>query len=135
MWGAGIIGIGSVVALKAAYEHTQQLGTATHMLTLQTGMSVRQASRWVEITQARGIQSTQLTMGMSTLSKQIDSANRGTATSIDLFDRWGVSQKDLKNLDTQGVILKVADAMEHTKNTRDELWSAIPKVALKLVNG
>jgi PadR family transcriptional regulator PadR len=26
-------------------------------------------------------------------------------------------------------------AMEYTKNTRDELWSAIPKVALKLVNG
>jgi PadR family transcriptional regulator PadR len=25
-------------------------------------------------------------------------------------------------------------AMEHTKSTRDELWSAIPKVALKLVN-
>jgi PadR family transcriptional regulator PadR len=26
-------------------------------------------------------------------------------------------------------------AMEYTKSTRDELWSAIPKVALKLVNG
>lgn len=26
-------------------------------------------------------------------------------------------------------------AMEYSKNTRDELWSAIPKVALKLVNG
>lgn len=26
-------------------------------------------------------------------------------------------------------------AMEHTKSTRDELWSAIPKMALKLVNG
>jgi DNA-binding PadR family transcriptional regulator len=25
-------------------------------------------------------------------------------------------------------------AMEHTKQTRDELWEAIPKVALKLVN-
>ncbi len=25
-------------------------------------------------------------------------------------------------------------AMEYTKSTRDELWSAIPKVALKLVN-
>lgn len=26
-------------------------------------------------------------------------------------------------------------AMEHTRNTREELWSAIPKVALKVVNG
>ncbi len=26
-------------------------------------------------------------------------------------------------------------AMEYTKSTRDELWSAIPKMALKLVNG
>jgi DNA-binding PadR family transcriptional regulator len=26
-------------------------------------------------------------------------------------------------------------AMEHTKSTRDDLWSAIPKVALKLVVG
>ena len=26
-------------------------------------------------------------------------------------------------------------ALEYTKSTRDELWSAIPKVALKLVNG
>lgn len=25
-------------------------------------------------------------------------------------------------------------AMEHTKSTRDELWRAIPKVALKLIN-
>jgi len=26
-------------------------------------------------------------------------------------------------------------AMEYTKDTRNELWGAIPKVALKLVNG
>lgn len=116
LWGAGILGVGSVLALKAAYEHTQALGLATQKLSLQTGMNTRHASKWVEITQARGIQATQLTMGMSTLSKQISSANQGTATSIDLFKRWGVSLKDLKSMSTEQVIMKIADAMQHTKD-------------------
>lgn len=116
MWGAGILGVGSVLALKAAYDHTQALGIATQRLSLQTGMNTRQASKWVEITQARGIQATTLGMGMSTLSKNIQGANLGTQTSIDLFKRWGITMKDLKNLSTEEILMKVADAMQHTNN-------------------
>jgi hypothetical protein len=120
MWGAGILGVGSVLALKAAYDHTQALGLATQKLSLQTGMNTRHASKWVEITEARNISATQLSMGFSTLAKQQASANQGTSTSIDLFKRWGIGQKELRNMSSEQLLNRIADAFNkvHTSAGR-----------------
>jgi hypothetical protein len=111
-WGLGILGVGGVFALKAAFDRTQDLGAATKTLMRMTNMDAKTASKWVQVTEARGIATNQLQMGMSTLAKQITAANKGGETQLELFESLGVSADDLKKKNMSQIIGDVAEAFK-----------------------
>ena len=64
------------------------------------GLATKEASRWAAVTRARGVDSRTLVMSFTSLSRAIDGAREGTESSVEVFDKLGISQKQLRA--TQG---------------------------------
>ena len=67
--------------ISGAISQTEQYAVATSKLTQQTGLSTEASSEWLAVAQERGISSSQMAMGMTTLSKQMEKARSGDVKS------------------------------------------------------
>lgn len=109
---AGFVGVaGAISEVKKSVGVVSTLAKGTAGLARVTGMEVQEASRWVAVTRARGIEAQKLTVGFTTLSKQITAANNGTKASAKAFKDLGVSQKTLASGNTSKIIAEVSDGM------------------------
>jgi len=102
--------------IEASLSSTEELGKATLALQRNTGMDVRTASQWAEVTRVRGINSKQFSMGLVALSRNMQGAAQGTKASVAAFKQLGVSQQAIRSGNTQQVILQTADAFERMRN-------------------
>lgn len=110
--------LGGGALVGNAIKGTQDLGSSTIGLMKAFGLSEDNATKWAVQAKVRGINSKQLATSFTTLSKQIDAARTGTKSSITLFDRLGISQKDLKDRsgDLQSTIALVSDKLSQQPN-------------------
>lgn len=109
---AGFVGVaGAISEVKKSVGVVTTLAKGTAGLARVTGMETREASRWVAVSRARGIEAQKLTVGFTTLSKQITAANNGTKASAKAFKDLGVSQKTLASGNTSKIIGEVSDGL------------------------
>jgi len=112
----GAIAAGALFAAykagKDAISVTADFAKNTLALTRATGMSNQEASRWVAITQTRGLEGKAFGMSMTIMSKQIVAANAGTEKSVAAFKALGVSQKMLREGNISDILLQTSDGLE-----------------------
>lgn len=101
---------------KKAVNTTVDLAKSTAQLTRTTGLSTREASRFVAVSKVRGIENTKLAASFTILSKQIAAAQKGTEASVSAFDKLGVSQEAIRAGDTNAVFLQAADGLSKMAN-------------------
>lgn len=97
---------------KSSVDETISLAKATSALQRTTGLDVKTASGWVGVTQERGIASKQLATSMATLGRNIASAESGSKASAKAFAQLGISQKQLKDMNTPEVLGAIADGIK-----------------------
>lgn len=101
---------------KKAVDTTKDLAKGTIQLTRTTGLSTKEASRFVAITKVRGIETTKLATTFTILSKQIVAAQSGSKKAVKSFKDLGVSQEAIKRGDTKQVFLDAADGLAKMEN-------------------
>ncbi len=101
---------------RKAVDVTTDLAKSTIQLTRTTGLSSKEASRFIAITKVRGIETQKLTTSFTILSKQIVAAQKGTESATSAFDKLGVSQDAIRRGDTQQVFLQAADGLSKLAN-------------------
>jgi hypothetical protein len=109
---AGVFG--GYQAAKGAISDTIDLAKATALLSKNTGTSVQDSSRLVAVTQALGLDTGQLAMGIRGLSKATEAQITHTGTSVTAFDKLGISQQEAKahSGDMAGLLVLVADRLQ-----------------------
>jgi len=106
---AGTVAVGSKFLVDAA-KGTTELAKATIGLQRATGMEAVTASAWVQLLQARGIETNTFARSLSMLSrKMVDWSKAGEDTNSVLAD-LGVNFADVKAGNIDAVIAQVADA-------------------------
>jgi hypothetical protein len=106
--------------VKSAVSSTEDFAKATMTLQRATGMDAKSASSWAEITKVRGINTKQFQVGLVKLSKTMELARGGNAKSLDLLQRYGVTQDQIAKGDIQGTINSVADSFALMKNPAEK---------------
>src|ERR1035437_1232553 len=113
--GGMAIAAGLAIVVAAAADSVKTLGTSaesTAKFQAMTGMSTKASAAFVEVAKVRNIQIKQLGMGVKTLATQMEGANKGTASSVDLFQKLGVSQDVLKRGNIQEVLNQTTAGFE-----------------------
>ena len=103
----------SISSVKDAVKTTEDLGKQTLLLNKNFGLAVNTAGRWAAVTQARGVDGKQLTMGFKALASQTRNAEQGSKGAIQAFRDLGITQQELAKHgnDFQWVLGAVADGM------------------------
>lgn len=95
--GGAVAAYASVAQAKEAIQVTQELSLTTMGLRRNLGFATEEASRWAAVTRARGVDPKALTMGFTTLSRNLEGVKAGTESSVDAFKALGVTQKQLES--------------------------------------
>jgi hypothetical protein len=103
-------------ALKDAVGFTEELVHNTQILTNVTGLNAKSASQWIELAKQRELATSKLTIGFSTLSKQIREAETGSSTAAKGFHALKIPLDELRHLSTEEVLLKISDGLKNTAN-------------------
>jgi hypothetical protein len=86
----------SIAKAKEAVSTTLELSKATTGLNRNLGLSVNVSSRWAAVAKARGIDNKSMTMSFTILGKRmVDAAHKG-GTTMEAFNRLGISQADVE---------------------------------------
>lgn len=101
---------------KKAVNTTKDLAKGTIQLTRTTGLSTREASRFVAVAKVRGVETQKLATSFTILSKQIVAAQGGSEKATEAFKKLGVSQEAIKKGDTREVFLNAADGLSKMAN-------------------
>lgn len=97
-------------AVKDAIKTTENLAIGTKRLATLTGMETKEASRWVATAKVRNVESKALNIGFITLAKNVKGAADGSKSAVSMFDKLGISQRQLKQGDLTSIMLKTSDA-------------------------
>ena len=125
-WGAGIAAGATVVAggvLKVAMNSAQAADEIDKM-SQKIGISKEGYQEWSYVLGQNGMDISSLQMGMKTLVTQMDGAISGTASSVEMFDKLGLSVTDstgaLKDQETmmKEVMIALADMPNGTEKAR-----------------
>ena len=106
-------GYASISGAKNAVKATEQLAKTTLTLNKSFGLTVKTASEWAAVAQARGADGKQMTMGFKALATQVNNARQGTEAQAKAFKQLGISQQELikHGDDMQWVIERVSDGL------------------------
>jgi hypothetical protein len=103
---------GAASFIKGSVKVTEELAVGTKKLASLTGLSEKEASRWVSTAKVRNVESKALNIGFITLARNIRSATEGGDQQIKMFRELGVSQAELKKGDITQVLLDTSDAFQ-----------------------
>lgn len=108
--GVGIVaGIATVATAEKAVSVTEQLAKTTLTLHKSFGIAVKDASRWAAVSQARGADGKQMTMGFKALATQVRNATQAD----------GKHEKQLDNLRAKNAI-RISQAEEDASHMKDQ---------------
>ena len=103
MAGEKILGLAEKTA---DYAHNMELASQ------KTGMSVQSLQGWAFAASFAGGSAETLTTGMRKFSQEIVHAKEGDEKAIGAFQKLGISMSDLANLNTDELLMKIADAFK-----------------------
>jgi hypothetical protein len=116
-WAGGAAAMyGATRFIKGAVGATEDLAKSSIALSRTTGMDVSTASQWASVARERGISTQQLQVGLVKLSREMDSASTGSKAAIKVWDRLGISMKEVRSGNTQQVLMDTADALKRIQN-------------------
>lgn len=124
---AGVAAIGALAwKIKDAVGASEELAKTTAGLHRNLGLTNAAASRWGVIAEARGIDTTSLNMGFTTLSKQVVAAKKGGDAYDATFGKLGITHKQVadgtKNF--TGLVMNLADAFGRAKGSAERQAAA-----------
>jgi len=102
--------------IKGAVSQTESFAKSTMALQRSTGLDVKTASQWAEVTKVRGIQTKQFQVGLVALSRQLEGARKGGKQATDVIRTLGISQATVNAGNVQQAILESADAFKNMTN-------------------
>jgi hypothetical protein len=127
-WGKRIAAAGAIAAVgkaaKDAVTETMDLAKSTIALERATGLDTKTASGWAEITRVRGIQTKQLQVGFTKLSKVMEAARGGNEKAAASLAQVGVNQDQIAKGDVSGAVLRIADAFQSMTNPAEKAAAA-----------
>lgn len=103
----------SISQAKEAVTATNELAKSTLTLQANLGVATKEASRWAVVARARGVDMRGLAQAFGILSKNVDAATHGGTEQLEMFQRLGLSMRDLKsaNSDWSGFVAEFADGL------------------------
>ncbi len=125
--GGMAIAAGLAVVVGAAADSVKTLETsaeATYKFQLMTGMSTKTSAAFVEVAKVHDVNIKSIGMSTATTAKQVEAANKGSAASVALFDRLGVSQAALKSKNMDAVFNGIAKGLGNETNATQRLNDA-----------
>lgn len=136
------VGAGLTVVAKKSVDYTTDLVKSTKQLSRETGISERESSKLLFVTNRLGIGADEVSTTFGIFSKRIAESAKSTNKQEDAFDKLGVSVKDAtgKILPFNDVLLATADKF---KNMEDgpkktalamELFGRSGKSMIKILN-
>lgn len=98
--------------LKSSTQVTTDLAKSTAGLKRVTGLDTKQAQAWTVMTQQRGIETKQLSMGMASLSRNLGGLGGPSKAGDTALKQLGLSAKELAGLPTDQKMYKIADGFK-----------------------
>ena len=106
------VGAGSM-ALKNGISEVAAYGDAVDKTSQKVGMSAESYQRWDYVMNLAGTSMQNCSMGMKTLTNQIDNAKTGSADAQAKFEALGVSMEDLQTMSREDIWGKVISGMQN----------------------
>ncbi len=118
-WAGGAAAVyGAYRFLKGSVKTTEELTKSALALQRQTKGDIQTSGEWAALAKTRGIQTKQLQMGFTTLSRQIEKTAAGTKKHNSALEQLGISSKNaaVQSGDVNSVLLQVSDRLSKTSN-------------------
>lgn len=114
----GAITAASSLAAGAIYKNAKasaQYGDSVDKMSQKVGMSAEAYQEWDYVMQISGTEMASMTTGLKTLTNKFDEAKSGTKSSVEMFEKLGLSMEDIKDLsreDLFGTVISQFQQME-----------------------
>lgn len=108
--GMATIAGSAVVAGKKIYDSAQETadyGDEVDKMSQKLGLSAKAYQEWDYVLSQSGVEITNMSTGMKTMTNQIDAAKKGNEDAIDRFKQLGISISDLNNLSREDIFSKI----------------------------
>jgi len=105
--GVGGMGIAVAAALGEATKKVLEFDESVVQLHRQTGMTLEDASAWMGIARMWGVSSQSMTMGIRSLSRQLEQAKKSVNDTNSVFTRYHITIKDA----TTGALLPMNEIL------------------------
>lgn len=120
--GAAAVGTAAVAAGKAIYgmaKDAAEAGDAIEKTAQKVGLSNEAYQKWDYVMKISGTSMKDCTVGMKTLTGQIDKAKNGTNASIDTFKKLGISVDDLNKMSREDAFAAVIKGLQGMKDSTE----------------
>ena len=118
--GMATIAGSAVVAGKKIYDSAQQTadyGDEVDKMSQKLGLSAKAYQEWDYVLGLAGVEITNMSTGMKTMTNQIDAAKKGNEDAIDRFKQLGISISDLNNLSREDIFSKIITGFQNMEDS------------------
>ena len=118
--GMATIAGSAVVAGKKIYDSAQQTadyGDEVDKMSQKLGLSSKAYQEWDYVLSQSGVEITNMSTGMKTMTNQIDAAKKGNEDAIDRFKQLGISISDLNNLSREDIFSKIITGFQNMEDS------------------
>lgn len=115
--GAAVAGVGGVLFGFA----NQVAGNADEIdkMSQKLGLSAKAYQEWDYVMQISGTDINSMSTGLKTLTNKFDDAKNGTASSIEMFEKLGLSMEDIKDLSREDLFSTVIYAFQDMEDSAE----------------
>lgn len=115
--GAAIAGVGGTLFAFA----NNAAGNADEIdkMSQKLGLSAKAYQEWDYVMQISGTDINSMSTGLKTLTNKFDDAKNGTASSIEMFEKLGLSMEDIKDLSREDLFSTVIYAFQDMEDSAE----------------
>lgn len=118
--GMATIAGSAVIAGKKIYDSAQataDYGDEVDKMSQKLGLSSKAYQEWDYVLSQSGVEITNMSTGMKTMTNQIDAAKKGNEDAIDRFKQLGISISDLNNLSREDIFSKIITGFQNMEDS------------------
>ena len=122
--GAGVAAVGTaaVAAGKKIWDFANQAATAgdeVEKTSQKVGFSNEAYQKWDYVMNISGTSMKDCTVGLKTMTNQIDQAKNGSSASVDTFKKLGISVNDLNKMSREEAFAAVTKSLQGMKDSTE----------------
>lgn len=110
---------GVTSAMASAIADTASYGDSIDKNSQKVGMSTKSYQEWDYVMQLAGTSMQDCTVGMKTLTNQIDNAKGGSADAVAMFESLGISLDDLNSMSREDVFSSVIAGLQGMEDSTE----------------